>query len=272
MSRLRRRRPTEPTMSAACAIRGRSRSAGWAISASTSPDLEPGPRFLFAVAGLSHHRHARLLQGPRPRGAGQADAGPAHRLHEPQFRPSRLPAGAQVAGRDLRRRCRVARRHGEPDHLAGRHDGRGLRRRRLLPRAPGRDPPRRPRHAGQQLAHLHSRSRRPHGRALLRHGADRLGRPLQARVDVLPRLPRDARAAADVGSAGSARGHRQGHRHRRRQRHRRQDRRGIHRRGREAAAALQGDEHRADEPVRAPMSALRRPSIPRRWASSAPRP
>ena len=84
-------------------------------------------------------------------------------------------------------------------------------------REAGRDPPRRPRHAGQQLAHLHPRSRRPHGRALLRHGADRLGRPQQARGDVLPRLPRAARAAADLGGAGGPRRRRQGHRHQCRQ-------------------------------------------------------
>ncbi len=43
-----------------------------------------------------------------------------------------------------------------------------------------RDAPHRPRHAGQQLALLFPRPGRPHDRALLRHGTDRLGWPLQA--------------------------------------------------------------------------------------------
>ena len=102
-------------------------------------------------------------------------------LHDPQFRSSRLPSGAQGARRVLRRRRGPQGRHGQPDHLAGRHARRGRRRRRLFQRAAGRDPPHRPRHAGQQLALLFPRSRRPHRRALLRHGADRLGRPLASR-------------------------------------------------------------------------------------------
>ena len=88
----------------------------------------------------------------------------------------------------------------------------------------GRDPPGRPRHAGQQLAHLHPRSRRPHGRALLRHGADRLGRPQQA-VSMYYRAFRERPELPQISEEQEVRDARgQGDRHQFRQHHRRSQR------------------------------------------------
>ena len=103
-------------------------------------------------------------------------------------------------------------RDDQPDHLAMRQPQGDRRGAQLFPGTAGPRPARRARHAGQQLACLCLRPRRPHQRTLLRHRADRLEPAIKAARDVLPRLPGKARIAADVGSGRACRGRGEGHR------------------------------------------------------------
>ena len=126
------------------------------------------------------------------------DGKPVARLHLARHRP---PFARRHPCLDRRGRPQGAlreRRVRQPDLVPGRRARRGRPCARLFRGAAGLHQPARPRFPRQQLGGLRARSRRAPGRALLRHGADRLGPQEQAHRGLHPGRAQRLRVAATV--------------------------------------------------------------------------